>query len=145
MGQHRCSAVAGTYLWQLDIWNNPIKIFFEGKESKNIWCFSDAGTNSTALSSGANSPDLKRHVIPRLEHVKHVHVLDPRAPRHPETVSSPQYQVPRYYCRAANGSSRNWLAKILKAARRLWYLRTQGEEPIMGLLWALRNFAKSLW
>merc|ERR1719221_1251337 len=54
---------------------------------------SDAGTNSTALSSGANSPDLKRHVIPRPEHVKHVHVLDPRAPRHPETVSSPQYQI----------------------------------------------------
>ena len=40
---------------------------------------SDAGTNSTALSSGAPSPQLVRHTIPALA-------------RH-ETVASPQYQV----------------------------------------------------
>ena len=40
---------------------------------------SDAGTNSTALSSGAPSPQLVRHTIPALA-------------RH-ETVACPQYQV----------------------------------------------------
>merc|ERR1712037_425769 len=40
---------------------------------------SDAGTNSTALSSGAPSPQLVRHTIPALA-------------RH-ETVASPQYQI----------------------------------------------------
>jgi hypothetical protein len=38
---------------------------------------SDAGTNSTALSSGSPSPQMERHVIPPIA----------------ETVSSPQYQV----------------------------------------------------
>jgi len=38
---------------------------------------SDAGTNSTALSSGPSSPQLQRHVIPPIV----------------ETVSSPQYQI----------------------------------------------------
>ena len=53
--------------------------------------FSEAGTNSTALSSGANSPQLERHVIPAMSHVpRHV---QHHARQHPETVSSPQYQV----------------------------------------------------
>jgi len=46
---------------------------------------SEAGTNSTALSSGANSPQMERHVIPAVNHVRHV--------SRPETVSSPQYQI----------------------------------------------------
>jgi len=46
---------------------------------------SEAGTNSTALSSGANSPQMERHVIPAVSHVRHV--------SRPETVSSPQYQI----------------------------------------------------
>ena len=53
--------------------------------------FSEAGTNSTALSSGANSPQLERHVIPAMSHHVARHV--PHTRQHPETVSSPQYQV----------------------------------------------------
>jgi len=52
---------------------------------------SEAGTNSTALSSGANSPQLERHVIPAMSHHVPRHV--PHTRQHPETVSSPQYQV----------------------------------------------------
>ena len=47
---------------------------------------SDAGTNSTALSSGANSPQLERHIIPAMSRARQVRP-------HPETVASPQYQV----------------------------------------------------
>ena len=47
---------------------------------------SDAGTNSTALSSGANSPQLERHIIPAMSRARQVRA-------HPETVASPQYQV----------------------------------------------------
>ena len=47
---------------------------------------SDAGTNSTALSSGANSPQLERHIIPAMSRAR-------QARPHPETVASPQYQV----------------------------------------------------
>ena len=39
--------------------------------------FSDAGTNSTAVSSEANSPTVERHVIQPIQ----------------ETIASPQYQV----------------------------------------------------
>merc|ERR1719168_115354 len=52
---------------------------------------SEAGTNSTALSSGANSPQLERHVIPAMSHHVPRHV--PHTRQHPETVSSPQYQI----------------------------------------------------
>jgi len=45
---------------------------------------SDAGTNSTALSSGANSPQLQRYVL-------QAPVKTPR--KHPETIASPQYQI----------------------------------------------------
>merc|ERR1712020_670430 len=38
---------------------------------------SDAGTNSTTLSSGASSPQIQRHVLPPVV----------------ETVASPQYQI----------------------------------------------------
>lgn len=53
------------------------------KEAEELWQQqppspgSDAGTNSTTLSSGASSPQLQRHVIPPIV----------------ETVSSPQYQI----------------------------------------------------
>ena len=47
---------------------------------------SEAGTNSTALSSGANSPQLERHVIPAMG-------VSRQTRPHPETVASPQYQV----------------------------------------------------
>jgi len=47
---------------------------------------SDAGTNSTALSSGANSPQLERHIIPAMSRARQVRPL-------PETVASPQYQI----------------------------------------------------
>jgi len=47
---------------------------------------SDAGTNSTALSSGANSPQLERHIIPAMSRARQVRP-------HPETVASPQYQI----------------------------------------------------
>ena len=40
---------------------------------------SEAGTNSTALSSGAPSPQVGRHVVPALAQ--------------PDTVASPQYQI----------------------------------------------------
>lgn len=49
------------------------------REAEDLWHqgpASEAGTNSTALSSGANSPQIERHVI-----------------RPAETVASPQYQV----------------------------------------------------
>ena len=49
-----------------------------------IFSCSDAGTNSTALSSGANSPQLQRYVL-------QAPVKTPR--KHPETIASPQYQV----------------------------------------------------
>jgi len=52
---------------------------------------SEAGTNSTALSSGANSPQLERHVIPAMS--QHVPRHVPHTRQHPETVSSPQYQI----------------------------------------------------
>jgi len=47
---------------------------------------SEAGTNSTALSSGANSPQLERHVIPAMG-------VSRQTRPHPETVASPQYQI----------------------------------------------------
>ena len=46
--------------------------------------FSDAGTNSTALSSGANSPQLQRYVLQAP--IKQV-------TRKQDTIASPQYQV----------------------------------------------------
>merc|ERR1719245_1772208 len=48
---------------------------------------SEAGTNSTALSSGANSPQLERHVIPAMG------VSRQTSRAAPETVASPQYQI----------------------------------------------------
>jgi len=55
---------------------------------------SEAGTNSTALSSGANSPQLERHVLPAMPRHLHVSQLHQTSVKHaPETVSSPQYQI----------------------------------------------------
>merc|ERR1719228_290965 len=55
---------------------------------------SEAGTNSTALSSGANSPQLERHVLPAMPRHLHVGHLHPATVKNaPETVSSPQYQI----------------------------------------------------
>lgn len=65
-------------------WSTNDGVAIDTIHIKYFLSFSDAGTNSTALSSGANSPQLQRYVLQAP--IKQV-------TRKQDTIASPQYQV----------------------------------------------------